>query len=205
MKRWKILPTTSWFPSHSGPPVTGIPNGGIHVFRDMDIHTCHTNCHTKLRQYFLICLQFFNIFLWLIALSQNVTKDPIVINKTTKSGIIMIALSQNVIKDPSDIDKTTKNEIATIFNESFNYRYGKIEYIQKRIHIAILRDNEGTLLEISYSMEIRSVTKGTFKLTDLECTCKSQRILLRRMWVLSISTSRTCQTFGQHLSRLIRN
>ena len=78
----------------------------------------------------------------MIALSQNVTKDPIVINKTTKSGIIMIALSQNVIKDPSDIDKTTKNEIATIFNESFDYRYGKIEYIQKRIHISQLSSHK---------------------------------------------------------------
>ena len=115
----------------------------------------------------------------MIALSQNVTKDPIVIDKTTKNGIKMIAVSKNVIKDPNDIDKTTKNEIATIFDESFDYRYGKIEYIQKRIHIAILRDNEGTLLEISYSLEIRSVTKGTFKLTDLECTCKIQRILLQ--------------------------
>ena len=54
----------------------------------------------------------------------------------------MIALSQNVIKDPSDIDKTTKNEIATIFNESFNYRYGKIEYIQKRIHISQLSSHK---------------------------------------------------------------
>ena len=48
--------------------------------------------------------------------------------------------------------------------------------------------------------EIWNVTKGTFKLTDIECACKIQRILLRRMWVLSISTSRTCQTSGQHLS-----
>ena len=54
----------------------------------------------------------------------------------------MIALSQNVIKDPSDIDKTTKNEIATIFNESFNYRYGKIEYIQKRIHTSQLSSHK---------------------------------------------------------------
>ena len=73
----------------------------------------------------------------------------------------MIVLSKNVIKDPNDIDKTRKKEIATIFNESFDCRYGKIEHIQKRIHIALLRDNEGTLLEISYSLEIRSVTKGT--------------------------------------------
>ena len=50
LKRWKILSTTSWFPSHTGFPVTGIPNGGIHVFQDMDIHTCHT----MLQQYFLI-------------------------------------------------------------------------------------------------------------------------------------------------------
>ena len=163
-----------YYQRQAGSPVTVVPQSQvfltevIHVFRDMIIHTCHTNCHTKLRQYFLICFQFFDIFLWLTALSQNVTKDP------------------------NDIDKTTKNEIATIFDESFDYRYGKIEYIQKRIHIAIMRDSKGKLLEISYSLEIRSVTKGTFKLTDLECTCKSQRILLRRMWVLFISAGRAC-------------